>query len=245
MRISRLYCQSINTIDTEITLPGELSHYLIRVLRLKKGHNVIFFNNEDGLEYFAEIITADPKAAVIVAKTSQVKQNESNIDIHLFQALSKGDKLELVIQKATELGVKSITPILSTHVDYKLTAEKQEKKQFHWQKIAISAAEQSGRVFVPKVHQIALLDQALAENCDLKLILHPKAHTNIKTLKQQYPNARRFHIFIGPEGGLSQKEVDAALNHHAIDLQLGARILRTETAPLAICAILQTLWGDF
>ncbi len=245
MRISRIFFPHILNTHKSITLPPEASHYLIRVLRHKLKHKVVLFNNSDGYEYLTTIIDANPKAACLAIDTLTQKQNESPINIHLFQALSKGDKLETVIQKATELGVNSITPIFTQYVDYKLPTERLENKLDHWQKIAISASEQSGRVFVPQINPPLELIEALKMEADVKLFLTPHSTSSISQLHQQFPGAHHFVIYIGPEGGFSEAEEKLALDNHCHNICLGTRVLRTETAPLAILSVLQAFWGDY
>ncbi len=245
MRISRVFYPAVSAQSAMIPLSTETSHYLIRVLRHKQGHQVILFNNTDGLEYLAEISHADPKKTILQILSKTEKHNESPIHIHLFQALSKGDKLETVIQKATELGVNEVTPILTKRVDYKLNQDRIAHKLEHWQKIAISASEQSARVFVPTVNMPQALVDALTIDADIKLFLSPYSNETITHLYQQQSDAKRFAIYIGPEGGFSDDEEVLALNKGCHSIRLGKRILRTETAPLTIIAILQALWGDY
>ncbi|WP_119327571.1 16S rRNA (uracil(1498)-N(3))-methyltransferase [Cysteiniphilum halobium] len=245
MRISRVFYPDISKQSHMITLSAEISHYLIRVLRHKNSHQVILFNDSDGCEYLGEIIDADPKKAILQVLSTTEKHNESPIYIHLFQALSKGDKLETVIQKATELGTNELTPMLTERVDYKLNQDRIAHKLEHWQKIAISASEQSARVFIPKINTPRTLADALTIDADIKLFLSPHSSKSIGSLHQYSSSAKRFAIFIGPEGGFSDDEKQLALSKNCHSIQLGKRILRTETAPLAIISILQALWGDY
>ena len=245
MRVSRIFYPEISSRLSSLTLSSEISHYLIRVLRHKNSHQVIFFNNIDGCEYLSTITDANPKAASLAIESISLKQNESPVKSHLFQALSKGDKLEMVIQKMTELGIHHITPIITEHVDYKLSHDRIESKQMHWQKIAVSASEQSGRVFVPKVHPPLDLAQALQTSAEIKLFLSPYAQTSIQQLQQQFPQATSFNLYVGPEGGFSATEEAFAIDNNCHNIRLGSRILRTETAPLAMLSVLQVLWGDY
>ncbi|WP_157966571.1 16S rRNA (uracil(1498)-N(3))-methyltransferase [Fastidiosibacter lacustris] len=245
MRVARIFCPEVVMHSNTFSLSTELSHYLIKVLRHKVKHKVILFNNDDGYEYLAEICDANPKSVTVNISTKYLIERESILDIHLFQSLSKGDKLETVIQKATELGVKHITPIITQRVDYKLSLERINTKLEHWQKIAISASEQSGRVFIPKINPPIIFSQALNLTVELKLLLSPYAIHHVQALKQQYPKVSQFNIYIGPEGGFSEDELKLASHHDCQSIALGQRILRTETAPIATIAILQALWGDF
>ncbi|WP_018300798.1 16S rRNA (uracil(1498)-N(3))-methyltransferase [Fangia hongkongensis] len=250
MRISRVYSDTIHAGLTSTTLSSTLSHYLIRVLRHKKSHQVKLFNNHDGIEYLAEITDANSKGCTLEVIDAYKVFNESPIKIHLYQALSKGGKFEAVVQKATELGVNTITPMITEHVDFKLPTEKLETKVSHWQKVAISAAEQSQRVFFPKLSTPMCFNDVLKEKTTIKaadqlfVLLCPHQGISIQKLHKQYPDVKAIHLFIGPEGGFSETE-----NNQSLDLieriKLGPRVLRTETTPVAICAIIQTLWGDF
>ena len=241
MRISRVYCPDIDAQTTHLALSKSLRHYLIHVLRHKKQAPVILFNNQDGYEYHACITQIDIQQTTVEITDRKIKNNESNIAINIFQALSKGDKFASIVQKTTELGVASITPVITEYVHYKAGQGKNER----WQKIAISAAEQSGRVFFPTIHPIATLSEILSAKATINLILSPSATKTIKQLAAEHPKAKDFNIFIGPEGGFSQDEMALAIKSGYGNITLGSRILRTETTPVAICAILQTLWGDF
>ena len=241
MRISRVYCPDIDAKTTYLSLSKPLSHYLIHVLRHKKQSPVILFNNQDGYEYYGDITQTDAKEATVEVTDRKIKNNESNIAINIFQALSKGDKLANIVQKTTELGVASITPVITEYTQYKLGQDKNER----WQKIAISAAEQSGRVFFPIIRPVSSLNEILLTKASINLILSPRATITIKQHIITHPNARNFNILIGPEGGFSQDEMTMAIKAGYDNIALGPRILRTETTPIAICAILQALWGDF
>ena len=244
MRIPRLYTQTIPALANHIQLDKENSHYLCRVLRCKKDQQVILFNNQDAKEYLVIIKDPSPKQTILELLSTSLVQRESNIHIHLFQALSKGDKFEAVVQKATELGVNKITPVLSERVDYKLTPERIDKKIQHWQKIAISAAEQSQRVFFPQVTKIETLSAAFTTSQMNKLVFSPYASCSLSSTLPQLTSAQAVEIYIGPEGGFSDEELIMAQAHNCHMVSLGSRILRTETAPLAAIAITQAICGD-
>jgi 16S rRNA (uracil1498-N3)-methyltransferase len=173
--------------------------------------------------------------------------NESPLKTVLVQGVSKGDRMDTTIQKAVELGVTAIQPILTERCDVKLEVDKLEKRRNQWQAIVINACEQSGRTVVPIIFPIQSYQAWLeAQNPDqpiFGLVLDPHAEHNLKTVKA--PTASTpIQLLIGPEGGLSEIEVQQAETIGLIPIQLGPRVLRTETAGPAILAILQSLWGD-
>jgi 16S rRNA (uracil1498-N3)-methyltransferase len=170
-------------------------------------------------------------------------QTESPLDITLYQALSKSDKMDWVIQKSVELGVRRVVPILTEFSQIKLKGEKAEKKRLHWQGVAISACEQSGRQRVPRIEMPENLTMAVqACTAEHRLILHP--HQGEKLQKLDIQPGASIALFVGPEGGFSEAEVEQCLQQGFDCVRFGPRVLRTETAPLAILAALQAIWGD-
>ena len=245
MRISRLYCPDVSQAKQAVILSAQLSHYLVRVLRYRAGQKVKLFNNNDGYEYLAEVDKADNKACILIVIDRQKIDNESPVGTYLYPSLSKGAKLDTVIQKATELGISGVMPIISERVDVKMPQAKTAAKIEHWQKVAISAAEQSGRVFFPSVNPVRTLQNALETvKADVKILLSPFADQKLKALYPQFPDATSFAVFIGPEGGFAKQEVSLAKACGCQVILLGPRVLRTETAPLATVSMIQLLWGD-
>jgi 16S rRNA (uracil1498-N3)-methyltransferase len=244
MRMTRLYLQDTPLKQDEcITLPSEASHYIARVLRAKLGDMLHLFDGKNPQEYIAEIIDINKKVVLVKINSIHKVENESPLSIHIGQALVKGDKLDTIIQKSTELGVKALTPLITEHCDYKLTKERMLKKCQHWQKIAISAAEQSGRVFPMQINEPCTLQTWLDQKHQHCLILDPHSKTCLKNIRLQNPD--QISITIGPEGGFTTQEIQMVQDKNATTIQLGSRILRTETAPIAMAAILQSLYGDF
>jgi len=250
MRITRVYYPQELNIHQEILLDERTSHHLINVLRLKIGHIVVVFNG-NGKDYVGQITKLDRKRAYFLADTALEIKNESDLKIHLGQAISKGERMDFVIQKAVELGVSDITPIITEHCNIKLDEERREKRHEHWQRVAISASEQSGRAIVPMVHAPTLLLDFLKAhdaNTPRKFILH---YRNAKPLTQicKDQNAQNIQgpvaLIIGPEGGISDRELADAALHGFHASSIGPRILRTETAPITAISILQALIGDF
>ena len=244
MRITRLYLQNTHLQQGEcITLPSDASHYIARVLRAKIGDVLHIFNGNSPHEYISEIMEINKKSVLVKINSINKVENESPLSIHIGQALVKGDKLDTIIQKSTELGVKALTPLITERCDYKLTKERMLKKCQHWQKIAISAAEQSGRVFPMQINEPCTLQAWFEQKHQHCLILDPYSKICLPSLKLQSPD--QISITIGPEGGFTAQEIQIARNNNATAIQLGPRVLRTETAPIAMTAILQSLYGDF
>ncbi len=241
MRVTRLYHAGPITCPQVLALNADTSHHLATVLRANVGDAVVIFNG-DGAEY-SGTIEQTHKKQVMVAITHQVLvQRESSIQIHLGQGLCRGEKMDWVIQKSVELGVTEITPLITDHSNVKLDAERSDKKHQHWQQVMISACEQSGRTVVPKLHPVKPLAQWILEtNAELKWLLNPNDNQSLKN--QTKPNS--IALLIGPEGGLSNVEIAAAQNAGFNSIQLGPRVLRTETAPIVALSVVQTLWGDF
>lgn len=239
MKLPRIY-QNLNLTLHHVQLDENAARHLITVLRLQKNDQFILFNN-DGFDYTAQIDWIK-KNTVQASILSRVEKNlESPLILHLGQAISKGERMDLVIQKATELGVHAITPLISERCVVHLKGERVEKKIEHWQKIAIHAAEQCGRTHVPLVHPILKFPEWVFNTQEqTKLILHVNAPTNI----QSTALSQSIALLIGPEGGFTQEEVDLAKHHQFQTLQMGPRILRTETAAIAALSILQFKAGD-
>ena len=168
--------------------------------------------------------------------------SESPLDIHLGQVISRGDKMEFTIQKSVELGVNTITPLISERCGVKLNAERFDKKMQQWQKIAIAACEQCGRNVVPEIRPVMKLEDWCAETYDgLKLNLHPRAKYSINTLPTPVTNVR---LLIGPEGGLTAEEISMTEQYQFDEVLLGPRVLRTETAAMTAITALQVRFGD-
>lgn len=246
MRIPRIYYPEINQNQKLISLNQESSHYLVNVLRLKINHPICLFNGTDPIEFYGSISQIEKKKITIQITNQKEILNQSPLCIHLFQAISKGDRFEEAIQKATELGVTEITPLLTERVDVKLPKDRMEKKYTHWQKIIISASEQSGRTIIPKLNEIKKLSELdVQSNKDtLNLILSPYAEKKLSELKS-LKSISKINLIIGPEGGLTDNEISDREKNNFTPILLGPRILRTETAPLAIISNCQLLWGDF
>ena len=240
MRISRLFIDTTLSPNALIPLDEKASHYLIKVLRLKPNAPLVVFNGH-GNQYNATIATVEKKTVTIRTDDCVAVNNESPLSIHLAIALSKGDRMDWIIQKATELGVTAITPLISERTEVKLKGERLQKKLQHWQQIAISACEQCGRNRVPTINALCIADDWITTvKAEQKLVLHHRTEQSIDATL----NIASAALLIGPEGGLSEREINAAEQCGFEALKLGPRVLRTETAPLAAVTLLQHSWGD-
>ena len=194
-----------------------------------------------GQEFRATLVEVGKKRVVVQIDEQFAGQIDSPLQIHLGQGLSRGERMDWAIQKATELGVTEITPIFSERCEVRLKDERADKRLLHWRQVAISACEQCGRSRVPVIHPPVLLADWLKQTqAELKLVLHPVAEPWVSHAK---PATLAF--LIGPEGGLSDTEVDQAKGAGFHAARLGPRVLRTETAPVVALAVAQQLWGDF
>lgn len=247
MRISRVYFIGSLKADALVSLPAETSHYLSHVLRLRVDDCLHLFNAEDG--EFLVCITGIKKKEVQVQVQEQkidalAHAQETRLQIHLALGLSRGDRMDIAVQKSTELGVKRITPVYTEHGEVKLKADRAEKKLRHWQKIAINASEQCGRIDIPLIDPPCLLtDWQSNESAGTKLMLDPRGEDRFP-VTQEKGEIGLLNLLIGPEGGFSEMEVIEARGLGFSVVTLGSRVLRTETAPIAALAILQYLYGD-
>ncbi len=240
MKFPRFFQDRPLQIGDHMVLDTYTSHRLSAVLRLEADRKIILFNN-DGFEYLS-IITNIKKNQVQITVLEKTRKNlESPLEIHLGQVISKGEKMDFVIQKSTELGVNKITPLFSERSVVHLKQDRLEKKTEHWQKIAIHAAEQCGRTFVPTIeHPIPLEDWVFNRDEKTRLGLYPFSPHPMSTC----PIAGSVALLIGPEGGLTENELLYATQHGFKTVSLGPRILRTETAALVAITALQCKTGD-
>jgi 16S rRNA (uracil1498-N3)-methyltransferase len=226
--------------DSSFALEPGPSQHLARALRMQAGDTLILFDGSGG-EYPATISAVGKKEVSIVTGTHSAREVESPLSIHLGIAVSRGDRMDWVVQKATELGVSTITPLVTERSEVKLKGERAGKKLRHWQQIAISACEQCGRNRIPQLAPLTPIKAWVsATKADRKLVLHHRA-INAR-VNDAVPSS--LALLIGPEGGLSEEEIGLAESADYQSLQLGPRVLRTETAPLAAIALLQAKWGD-
>lgn len=240
MRIPRIYQPGLLQPGAETELAEDAANHVGRVLRMQTGAELVLFNG-DGFNYPAHIVETGKKNVRVKLVAANNNPVESPLRIHLGQGISRGDRMDFAIQKAVELGVTEITPLFTERCGVKLDAERLQKRTEQWQKIAISACEQSGRSVVPTVHPALSLDKWLAQNTnELKLTLDPWAKDTIKTLTP----VSALRLVIGPEGGFSDREVALTTQAGFVAVQLGPRVLRTETAALTAISALQLQMGD-
>ncbi len=241
MKTIRIF-QTINLQENStLQLDKFASNHLLKVLRLKNQQAFILFNG-DGYEY-PSVLEVSGKTAIAHISARQHTENESALKIHLFQGISKGDRMDFAIQKSVELGATEITPVFCERTVVNLKGERLQKKIEHWQSIVHSACEQCGRNFIPVIHSAVHSSHLFTATTDCtRLILDPTAVHSLKQIDPPVNN--QLKLLIGPEGGLSKHEIQLALDSGFINTRLGPRVLRTETAALTTIAAAQVLWGD-
>ena len=240
MRIPRIYTPEQLAVGICIDLDENAARHVTAALRMTAGQQLILFNGLGG-EFSAELVTAKKNKASVMVTAFSDCERESALQLHLGIGISRGERMDWVVQKSTELGVNSVTPLSTKHTGVKLAGDRADKKIHHWQKIAISACEQCGRNRTPVIHPLETLDNWLASTlAECRYVLHHRA--DIDAERREPPAS--IALLIGPEGGLDDSEIFAAEQAGYSSLGLGPRVLRTETAPLAAIAILQGRWGD-
>jgi len=241
-RIPRIYCPGTLQAGRLITLPHSAARHTRKVLRLRAGDRLRVFDGA-GHEHEA-VLASDGKdtAARIGAALKPV--SESRLSLTLVQGISRGERMDMVVQKATELGVTRIVPVLTARSVVRLSRDRAEQRREHWRAIAASACEQCGRSVLPDVAVPRTLDEALADERCAGLRLMPSAGADL-ALSAIRPDSAEFCLLIGPEGGLDADEENRAASVGFLPVSMGPRVLRTETAALVALAVCQTLWGDF
>jgi 16S rRNA (uracil1498-N3)-methyltransferase len=240
MRIPRIYTTQDLSINEKITLAPSAGHYVANVLRMKQGRVVTLFNGEGG-EYKARLDLVSKKSVSATVTAFTDVDTESSLQVELGVCIIKNDRMDWLFQKAAELGVSNISPLLSEHTDIKLPAERIDKKMKHWQQIIENACQQSGRTAVPTINTPQTLTEWVGQvQADYKCMLHP--HDSAKINAELSPST--VALLVGPEGGLEEKELAAAVEAEFSAISLGPRILRAETAPLAALSVLQYQFGD-
>ena len=241
MRKIRIYQPGPYEKGETLALSVTAGQHVGVVLRMQVGDELTLFCG-DNREFFATIIHAHKQKVSVIINEVKFISRESPCVIHLAQAISKGDRMEMVIQKAVELGVASITPLFTTHCVVRLDPARLNKKQAQWQAIAIAACEQSGRNQVPVIQEACVLasylDQCVART---KFVLDPNA---VHAWRDHSFSDGDIALLIGPEGGLSDAEVNLAQTTGFQPMRLGPRVLRTETAAITALSVLQAMSGD-
>lgn len=240
MRQSRIHTSQPLLLAESVELAGPAGHYLARVLRLSKGDPVILFNG-DGNDYPGEIDDIQSQRVVVRILGSKAPDNESPLKITLVQAICRGERMDNALQKATELGVFCIQPLVSHRVGVRLDDTRRVKRVKHWQGVVISACEQSGRAIVPEVkNPLSIADWISGADESRRLVLDPFAENRLSNLTIE---GDPISILVGPEGGFTEEEVEQFCADGVIAVSLGPRVLRTETAGPAAIAVLQAKTG--
>ncbi len=245
MEENRFYHSENLELKHVVELGTQTHIHATKVLRLKVGDQFALFNG-DGFDYVARVIELSKHNTSVEIVDRYEVNHESPLKITLAQGLAAGDKMDWIIQKAVELGIQSIQPLLTERSIVKLDRERADKKLEHWRTVAISACEQTERSIIPDISSPVHLTQWLSNQNpitdSLKLILTPAKAQNINHLEK--PSSPVIFM-VGPEGGFSEKEMNLALSSTFIPVNFGKRVLRTETASIVALSIMQNLWGDF
>lgn len=242
--VARIYQPISFSIGATYSLDEKASHYLTRVLRAAVNDQVILFNGEGG-EYHAYLSQINKKSVLVTIDQFDQRDVESPLNIHLVQGIARGEKMDWIIQKAVELGVRQITPLSTERSNVRLDKEREQKRLQHWQGVAVSACEQSGRTRLPMIMPATTFSAWVAqEKIEMGFVLSPHASETLSSYSFPSPAATTIILLIGPEGGFSEAEISLAEQHGLKPLNLGPRVLRTETASVAALAMLQSRYGD-
>jgi 16S rRNA (uracil1498-N3)-methyltransferase len=242
MRLTRVYVEGPLTSGKRVKLEGNAASHVTRVLRLRVGSALILFNGEGG-EYEASIDKAAGGEVIVAVGAHAAHERESPLPVTLAQGVSRGERMDLVVQKATELGVTALAPVLTERSVVRLTAQQSDRKANHWRAIAIAACEQCGRNRLPLIAAPQGYREFLRSvPGGMRVLLAPGGSVTLKDLAR--PDGA-VTVLIGPEGGLTDEEQQAAVAAGFTAARLGPRVLRTETAAIAALALLQREFGDF
>jgi len=242
--MNRFYHSKSININETIIMDDFAAHHALKVMRLKTNDQLILFNG-DGSDFTGQVIRISKRQVEVSIKSKKNIKNESNLKVILLQALTSSEKMDLIIQKTTELGISEIQPIICERSIVKIKNEKIEKKLSHWRQVSIAACEQCGRAKIPTIHKpeniIKYLEKTESKK-DTKIILSPEA---TKSLNNFIPNMKQdIKVLIGPEGDFTKQELDFSIQKGFSPIKIGPRILRTETASMCILSILQYKYGD-
>jgi 16S rRNA (uracil1498-N3)-methyltransferase len=240
---TRLFSTEAVTANSRLWLTGERAKYLMRVLRLKPDDKLILFDG-DGDQYAATVEAFDRDRVLLRVGGRQRTETESPLRVRLVQGISRGGRMDIVVQKSTELGVRRITPVITNRSVVRLDGERATKRQEHWRRISQSACEQCGRNTLPVIDPPQTLVRwlrGMEDDGSTRILLDRDGGVPIATLPAP---ATTVEIVIGPEGGLSRDEYRLCIDSGFEGVSLGPRVLRTETAAIAAIAVLQALWGD-
>lgn len=243
MRLTRVFVDVPLRMGARIVLPETAAGHLVRVLRLREGESCVLFNG-DGHDHDARLLVVNKRGVEAEVTGTRAIDNESPLRIVLLQGIARGEKMDLILQKATELGVTAVAPVFAERSEVRLDGERLDKRIAHWRNVVISACEQSGRTRIPELLPARDLDETARGSAPsaTKLTLDPAGEHRFETLAA--PGAEGIVVAIGPEGGWSQKDRACLRDAGFTGLRLGPRVLRTETAGLAAIAALQARFGD-
>jgi len=241
MRCHRVYVDSPINCEQLLQLPEPQSHHLGKVLRVQAGQFIQIFNGAGG-HYLAEIMTVQKRQVSVIPREYIADDHAAPLGITLAQGISRGRHMDYTIQKAVELGITRVIPLITEFSNVSLSDQRRENKISHWSSIIIGACEQSVRNTIPELTAPILFDEWISNVPERPgLILHPEATSSLSTIT---PPVAGLTLISGPEGGFSEREVTMAASSGCIAVKLGPRILRTETAAVAAICACQTLWGD-
>ncbi len=243
MRVTRVHVAMPLVVGTRLALPADAAVHLMRVLRLGVGDDCVLFSG-NGRDVTARIIAADRRGAEVELLSEAAVDTESPLRLGLLQGIARGEKMDLILQKATELGVHDVWPVGSDRSEVKLDADRAAKRLAHWRSVVAAACSQCGRARLPRIAAPAALDAALhaLPTGAQRLLLDPTATQAVADLK--HPGADGIVLAVGPEGGWSPRDRMLLGGAGFGAVRLGPRILRTETAGLAAIAALQARFGD-
>jgi 16S rRNA (uracil1498-N3)-methyltransferase len=240
MRVPRIFAAQEIHPGSEMALTGAVCRYISRVLRLHPGHELVLFDGS-GDDFGAELLNCDRRHCRVRIRDRVSTEQPATLQLHLGIGVSRGERMDLAIQKSVELGVNAITPLFTERSVVQLETDRLDKRMAHWLGVMTSACEQSGRSLLPELHPASTLVDWLSGHRDGMMLYHEAE----QTLAALPAPDRELNLLIGPEGGLSGSERTRAATAGFIPVKLGPRVLRTETAPVAALAAIQILWGDF
>ena len=241
MPLPRIHCDQRLGPGAQFALAPEAAQHVGRALRLKTGDAITVFDGRGG-EYEAAIQRIDKDRVDVKVGAWRDVDTEPRLRIGLIQGLPEADKMDWIIQKSVELGVGWIQPIVCDRSVVRLSGERAARREAHWRRVAVAACEQSGRNRIPEVRPTLGFQSWIAVPADTsRWVLSPSGDP----VASKSPTDRELEILVGPEGGLSDRELELALQQGCEPVALGPRILRAETAPLAALAAIHALWGDF
>lgn len=242
MQRHRFYAPPAQITDTQIQLNEDEAHHLTRVLRLNTGTTVYAFDGT-GNEYECRVAKADKRFVTLEIQQTLTDAVDSPLQLTLAQALVKGDKFDLIVQKATELGVTRIVPLITEHSDIRKAEERAEQKLTRWRRIALEAVKQCGRRILPELNEPqGFSDFCATDQSELRWLL---AERGGQTLPRTFQAVTSLTVAVGPEGGWSANELTLAQHHQFTLIQVGPRVLRTETAAIVAMTLAQAVCGDW